>query len=121
MFRQGMGAVDACAHMIGSVLKVRVVSVNLEKNSMVLSLRLSTVGLTAEQPAELPSLGSVVSGIVASVSPSSVANEAYAVIRLAGAPGAPACHGKLPLQLCGDSVESARAAFDALKVAKKLP
>lgn len=115
---QGMGAADACAHMIGSVLKVRVVSVNLEKRTMVLSLRLSTVGLTAEQPAELPSLGSVVSGTVASVSPSSVVGEAYAVIRLSGAP---ACHGKLPLQLCGDSADSARAAFDALKAAQKLP
>lgn len=118
-----MGSADACQHMIGSVVKVRVVSADPSKHRIQLSMRLTTVGLstpTAAEGGEAVSLapGTLVTGSIAAVLPGSGTNGS-AVVRVMSSEGKTVCHGTLSLLQCADSPADAETAFAQLKPSKR--
>jgi hypothetical protein len=109
--------------MIGTVVKARVVAVDVDKRRLQLSLRLSTVGLTgavgSDPEGTSVALGTLTNGSIVALEPGTPAF-ARAIIRVAGADGKTICHGTLSLRECGDTISEASAAFEALKASQKL-
>lgn len=119
-----MESAEACEHMMGSVVKARVQSVDLAKKRIELSLRLSKPAAAPAAPAagDIPALGSVVSCAVEllSTTPSDADQAPFAVVRIVDAAGKTRCQGTLSQVQCGDLVDDARARFAALKPSKRL-
>jgi hypothetical protein len=120
---QGFGSAESCEHMIGTVVKTRVMAVDVEKRRLQLSLRLSTAGLTgavgSDPEGTSVALGTFASGSIVSLEPGTPAL-ARAVVRVTGPDDKTLCHGTLSLRECGDTLVEATAVFDTLKSSQKL-